>query len=85
VGLPHSQPGEARWTEPQPPPRGARIYTPVELKALVGELDARDGAAVTFAAATGLRPAEWAQLKRRDDDGNGACPGARHQDGPLEA
>ena len=53
---------------PMPAPRAIRIFTPEELGAVVGELDTRGAAAVTFAAATGLRPAEWATLERRDVD-----------------
>ena len=61
-------PAKLAGRNPQPPPRGARVYTPAELKAIVEELDALNGAAVTFAAATGLRPAEWAHLERKDVD-----------------
>jgi len=49
-----------------PPPRAVRVYTQKELKAIAGELDKRPAAAITFAAATGLRPAEWASLERRE-------------------
>ena len=79
-------PAKLAGRNPQPPPRGARVYTPAELKALVEELDARDGAAVRFAAATGLRPAEWAHARaqgRRPETQGRA--GARNEDGPLEA
>lgn len=61
-------PAKLAGRNPQPPPRGARVYTAAELKAILEELDARDGAAVRFAAATGLRPAEWAHLERKDVD-----------------
>jgi integrase len=51
-----------------PSPRAVRVYTPKELKGIRGELDKRGASAITFAAATGLRPAEWANLERRDID-----------------
>ena len=51
---------------PAPPPRPIRVYAADELDRIAGELDVRAAAAVRFAAATGLRPAEWANLERRD-------------------
>jgi len=53
---------------PAPPPRSVRVFSPAELKLVCGELVGRGSAAVTFAAATGLRPAEWAQVERRNVD-----------------
>jgi integrase len=53
---------------PQPRPRPARAFTIAELDALEVELGNRFGPIVPFAAATGLRPAEWARLERRDVD-----------------
>jgi integrase len=53
---------------PMPPPRLVRVFTPAELDAITDELDRRGAAAVRFAAATGLRPAEWANLQRKDID-----------------
>lgn len=61
-----SNPVKAAGPNPAPPPRPVRIYTKAELDAVVKELDKRGAAAVRFAAATGLRPAEWANLERRD-------------------
>jgi integrase len=45
-----------------------RVFSPPELKALCEEFDSRGTAAITFAAATGLRPSEWAHVERRDVD-----------------
>jgi integrase len=45
-----------------------RAYTLAELDALAAELEPRYVPLVSFAAATGLRPAEWAALERRDID-----------------
>jgi integrase len=51
-----------------PSPRAVRVFGADELKKITDELDMRGSAAVRFAAATGLRPAEWATLERRDVD-----------------
>ena len=51
-----------------PAPREIRVYTPDELTAIVDELGPLEAAAVRFVAATGLRPAEWAAIERRDID-----------------
>ena len=61
-------PAKLAGKNPQPKPRPIRVYTADELDRIVGELGAREAAAVRFAAATGLRPAEWASLQRRDVD-----------------
>jgi len=61
-------PAKLAGPNPQPSPREIRVYTPDELKAIVAELGPLEGAAVRFAAATGLRPQEWASVERRDVD-----------------
>jgi integrase len=61
-------PAKLAGANPMPAPRAVRVYTPKELDAIGKELDRRGSAAITFAAATGLRPAEWASLERRDVD-----------------
>jgi integrase len=53
---------------PTPPPREVRSFTLAELDALGAELGAVYGPLVPFAAATGLRPQEWATLERADVD-----------------
>ena len=45
------------------------MFTPAEIKKIAKEsVDQRGAAAVRFAVATGLRPAEWANVERRDVD-----------------
>lgn len=52
----------------QPPPRTIRTYTVAELDAIGQELSAIYRGLPAFAAATGLRPEEWAALERKDID-----------------
>jgi integrase len=61
-------PAKLAGPNPMPTPREIRVYTPDELEAIVSELGPLGAAAVKFAAATGLRPAEWAAIERRDVD-----------------
>jgi integrase len=61
-------PAKLAGPNPMPAPREIRVYTTDELKAIVEELGTVEAAAVKFAAATGLRPAEWAAIERRDVD-----------------
>ena len=61
-------PAKLAGPNPMPSPRDIRVYTPDELKAIADELGPLEAAAVQFAAATGLRPAEWAAVERRDVD-----------------
>ncbi len=63
-----SNPAKLAGPNPQPTPRPIRVYTPTELKCICAELDELGSAVVQFAAATGLRPAEWAGVERRDVD-----------------
>lgn len=53
---------------PKPKPRTVRVLTFEEIDALDAELGDAYGPIVPFAAATGLRPAEWAALERGDVD-----------------
>ena len=50
----------------QPPPRTIRAYSRDELDAIAAELHPAYAPLPMFAAATGLRPEEWAALERRD-------------------
>jgi integrase len=61
-------PAKLAGPNPQPAARAVRVYTPDELKRICAELETLGAAVVTFAAATGLRPAEWSKLERRDVD-----------------
>jgi integrase len=57
----------------QPAPRRVRAFTVDELDNIAEELSASYRPLPAFAAATGLRPEEWAAIERRDID-----PGAGH-------
>jgi integrase len=61
-------PAKLAGRNPQPPPRPVRAYTLTELDALAAELSKPYRPLPAFAAATGLRPEEWAALERRDVD-----------------
>jgi integrase len=61
-------PAKLAGPNPQPNPRAVRVYTPDEIDRIAAELDKRGTAAIRFAAATGLRPAEWASVEHRDVD-----------------
>jgi integrase len=61
-------PATLAGANPAPPSRTVRVYTVAEVDALEQELGERYGPIVPFAAATGLRPQEWAALERGDVD-----------------
>jgi integrase len=61
----------------QPSPMPIRAYTFAEVDAIAAELSARYQPLPAFAAATGLRPEEWAVLERRDVDGHAAIVSVR--------
>lgn len=52
----------------QPSPRAIRVYSRAELDAIALEISAKYAVLPAFAAATGLRPEEWAATERRDVD-----------------
>jgi integrase len=66
-----SNPAADAGANPKPKPRSVRVLTITEIDALDAELGRRYGPIVPFAAATGLRPSEWAHLERRDIDREG--------------
>jgi integrase len=61
----------------QPPPRPIRAYTFAEVEAIAAELSLDYEPLPDFAAATGLRPEEWAVLERRDVDRRAAIVSVR--------
>jgi integrase len=67
-GYMSANPARLAGENPQPPPRPPDPFTLAEVDAIADELGAVYGPLVRFAAATGLRPEEWAALERRDVD-----------------
>lgn len=63
-----SNPAVEAVTNRQPPPRAIRAYALAELEAIAIELPDRYRPLPAFAAATGLRPEEWAALQHDDVD-----------------
>jgi len=61
-------PAKLAGGNPPPPPRGVHTFTLAEIDALAAELGAVYGPMIRFAAATGMRPEEWAALERQDID-----------------
>jgi integrase len=61
-------PARLAGANPPPPPRGVSTFTPAEVDAIAVELGPTYGPIIRFAAASGLRPEEWAGLERGDVD-----------------
>src|SRR5687768_14680528 len=61
-------PAKLAGANPPPPPRGVQTFTLDELDKIATELDKVYGPTIRFAAATGMRPEEWAALERQDVD-----------------
>ena len=80
-------PAKLSGKNPQPPPRGVRVFTAAEMKAITAEL------AATGAAAVALRRGDRAAARRVGVTSSGGTStearrvlhGARHEDGPLTA
>jgi integrase len=72
----HTQRNPARdaGRNPQPPPRPIRAYAWPELEAIAVEMSPVYRPLPLFAAATGLRPQEWAALEHRDIDRRAEVP-----------
>jgi integrase len=63
-----TNPAKAVGRNRQPAARPVRVFTNAELDAIAAELSPMYAPLPGFAAATGLRPEEWAALERRDVD-----------------
>jgi len=61
-------PAKLAGTNPPPPPRGVQTFTLAEVDKIGAELGPVYGPMIRFAAATGMRPEEWAALERQDVD-----------------
>jgi integrase len=59
-------PAKLAGANPPPPPRGVQTFTLAEIDKLAVELGPTYGPMIQFAAATGMRPEEWAALERQD-------------------
>jgi integrase len=66
-----SNPAKLAGPNPKPSARAVRAYTRGEVDAISPELSKPYRQLPAFAAATGLRPEEWAALERRDIDKRG--------------
>jgi integrase len=67
-GYMSKNPAKLAGSNPKPPPRPVRVYTPEEIEAIAAELHPRWRPLPAFAAATGLRPEEWQAAERGDLD-----------------
>jgi integrase len=76
-GYTSSNPARLAGPNPQPPPRPVRAFTPTEVDSIAAELSRAYEPLPAFAAATGLRPEEWAALERRDVDRAGGIATVR--------
>ncbi len=72
-----SNPAKLAGRNPKPPVRTVRAYSRTEVDAISAELSANYRSLPAFAAATGLRPEEWAALQRADIDRRGGVLSVR--------
>jgi integrase len=72
-----SNPAKLAGPNPKPSARPVRAYTRAEIDAIALELSKPYRMLPAFAAATGLRPEEWAALERRDIDKRGGVLNVR--------